>query len=205
MAEVEQAGANIDEEASPIALDNLDVRMASSSSSSGTSSASSSSSSSSGDDDGGAADGEDGTAPPPPGPGGRDNAAAMGNRNQADKEVVVAGGFIRYYNTAKKKFCVAHCESHAGRCVLTRTVTESSAAGRQGQGRPLGLMLAWLAQAGQYASPGEHVHAPSANFSYQDRLRLREDAAEIPGMQYLFDFAERPVREGESAEPEHIP
>lgn len=194
----------MDEATPPIALNNIDVRMDSSSSTS-TSSASSSSSSSAGDDDEGVAGGEDRTAPPPPSPEGRNNAAAIGNRNRADKEVVVRGGFIRFYNTARKKFCVAHCESHEGRCVLTRTLAESNAAGRQGQGRPLGLMLAWLAQAGQYASPREHVHAPSSNFSYQDRLRLREDAAEIPGMQYLFDVAERLVREGESAEPEHIP
>jgi len=100
---------------------------------------------------------------------------------------------------------VAHCSLHGeNKCKLTRSCDESARTGRQGQGRPLGLMLAWLSQADRHGSAQEHVHTEDMP-SLEERLMHRESNQDAPGIQWLQDNAERPPRAGEGLEPEVAP
>ena len=68
-----------------------------------------------------------------------------------------AYGDIRY--NVKATNLVAHCSFHSGNCRRTRTVKPpASSRGRAqaAQGRPLGLLKAWLDLASDYASAAEH-------------------------------------------------
>ena len=80
---------------------------------------------------------------------------------------------------------------------------ESPIERRAGQGRPLGLLLAWLAEAGRHATAGEHVHAPDKPL-FEARAHHRELNRGVPGMRLLWE-AERPCRLNEGEEPELVP
>ena len=131
-------------------------------------------------------------APPPPG----------GGRSKADAEVVVPNGFLRYYNT-NRKFMVAHCEHHREACRLTRALNESKARNRAGQGRPLGLLLAWLAAGHDYDSAWSHVHCEMPGLAA--RVLHRENNRDTPGVSFLMEHAERPTRDDEGEELEVLP
>ena len=74
-----------------------------------------------------------------------------------------------------------------------------------GQGRPLALMIAWLA-----ASPGGtrigNVHCYEPNFAARQSYRQRalESAADVPELADLMG-RERPIRADEGMEPEYVP
>lgn len=124
-------------------------------------------------------------------------------RGHADIACDVPGfGVIRYYAT-RQEF-VAHCtcvETHH-RCRLSRKSTESLAPNRAGQGRPLGLLMAWLAQAGNYPDCHAHVRMPKPDLAA--RSAAREMLKAFEGSELLFE-AERAQRGGEADEPTTAP
>lgn len=126
------------------------------------------------------------------------------------EEIGVPGGYLRYYK--KGNMIVAHCIRHGDRdCRLTRTCNASTAKGRAGQGRPLGLMAAWLLAAHD-ADPDTADGHKSREFlktiqtadSYQVRADARESLGAIEGIEEWFAL-ERAQLESEEAEPKAVP
>ena len=127
---------------------------------------------------------------------------AAGGREAAHLTKDVEGGYITVYLADNRM--VAHCRRHGPReCRLTRGLQASAAAGRRAQGRPLGLLLAWLRCCDQFDDAAEHKgHRPFPN--HEDRLAARTAfAAEADAEAWL--ACERPRREGEGLEPEAVP
>lgn len=130
-----------------------------------------------------------------------------GARNPAQTVVILPGlrGMFRYYRATNSlvMHCAVHCES---KCRLTRSLNSSAAAARQGQGRPLGLMLAWSTQCGAGCSAGEHIKAFVPTLAQRQAAR-QELVALAPTVQGLADLLalERPRRPGEPEEPPTIP
>lgn len=119
------------------------------------------------------------------------------------QEVVVDHGFLRFYGTQDKRFLVAHCGAHAD-CRLTRTCVGNDRCGREGQWRPIGLLLAWMSKGANYPDAQSHVHDPVMP-SYEERCEAREVGKQTPGMQTLADIAGRARRPVEDEEPAVVP
>jgi hypothetical protein len=69
--------------------------------------------------------------------------ARVGVKSKAEVVVILPCGIIRYYKSTQT--LVAHCQKpNHKKCRLTRTVKASIGAGLKHQGRPLGMLLAWL-------------------------------------------------------------
>lgn len=123
--------------------------------------------------------------------------------------VSLRNGIITYfYNTQRM---VAHCEvpSHGKRCFLDRTAKAPSRLTKKnrGQGRPSGLLAAWL-HAGTDMEGKTDKAKQKAHFKWRPTLERRRLG------RLLFDTCEnseelkskeRPMREGELAEPESEP
>ena len=127
------------------------------------------------------------------------------SRSRADLEMRVEGGVIRFYGAAQR--IVGHCEHHGEReCRFTRTTMGSTLASRAGQGRPLGLVLAWLRCGCRDDLPTAASHKAMRPMpSHADRLRAREEFAADPASEAWF-AVERARREGDgSDEPDHVP
>ena len=103
---------------------------------------------------------------PPPAP------FAAGEEPDRAQQLWVRGGKLSYYT--QKKFMTAICENKAhGKCVLTRTIH-----GREGfpDGRPLGLMVAWLAKGCDLDTKRDHwrsIHWPT----FAERCAARDEFA----------------------------
>ena len=80
---------------------------------------------------------------------------------------------------------------------------ESKAKHRSGQGRPPGLLLAWLASAHEYEAAFDPVHGELP--AIEARLFHRNWNRATPGVQYLMENAERPPRPDEGEEPDVVP
>lgn len=113
------------------------------------------------------------------------------------------GGVLRYY--AKTNSAVAHCTRHGGVvCRLTRTMNASRARGREGQGRPIGLLCAWLAAATDPDHDDVEGHRRMQPMpSHAERAEARATVSALPGMRRLLDLG-RP-RGDEEDEPVHVP
>ena len=129
-------------------------------------------------------------APVPP-----ENAAERKARTKADAVLDFPnGGSIHYYG--KTKAMVAFCPKCENDCRRSRTVNASQ--GRPNQGRPLGLLLAWLDDAKNTTSRAEHqtLCVPS----HAQRQKARDDFRHLPGYDALARV-ERARREGEAEDP----
>ena len=73
----------------------------------------------------------------------------------------------------------------------------------KGQGRPLGLLGAWLAMAESFPNSAEHKAAISS-ITREDRVQARGNLKEIRAAASLFDL-ERDQSESEEEEPEAVP
>ena len=127
----------------------------------------------------------------------------------ADVSVDFGFGNIRFYFSRLE--LVAQCANplHGIRCRLSRSVQGSGTAWRHGQGRPLGLMAAWLlaGQDDQLAIPTHADHVKTRTWpkpSLEDRVAARAAIAAHPAGAALI-AAERPRRPGEPEEPETVP
>ena len=134
-------------------------------------------------------------APPAPMP---DVAAAL-LRQRAELKLEVPGGLLTFYET--KKYFTASCRNPAhGRCILTRS---SEPGTRASQGRPLGLLTAWLFLGQDLPDKASHRDR-SIWPNHAVRTYHRELLAELPGSSDLLD-QERALEPGESAEPDLAP
>jgi hypothetical protein len=145
---------------------------------------------------------------PPPSEPPTSAASATGARpfgvGKAAHVVFVPGGKLSFYLGKEIVEAVCRCPTH-GKCVLTRKTTGSSALGREGQGRPLGLLAAWLAKGSSFATKTEHFdlgNRPSRAERMDARAALR--AMGTPDALGVLD-SERVKRLGEESEAEDVP
>ena len=132
-------------------------------------------------------------------------------RNKGVATVQVYGGSITFCGeTAQTKSRFqAQCplkDEHGQGCRLTRAGHAFEGARgtrRTAQGRPLGLLAAWLQCAGMCSSKEEH-QVLAGMVSYEDRLRAREHLLEQPQGPEIA-AQERPLLEGEPLEPVGLP
>ena len=127
------------------------------------------------------------------------------DREVAELRIDVPGGYLKYHR--KTQQIVAHCQRHGDRmCRLTRTVKGAGGRARAGQGRPLGLLCAWL-QAGDKAeldSSEEHKQFSTISpISVEERMIARAEFTALPGHEQWLAI-ERPPRDEEDLEPEAI-
>ncbi len=111
-------------------------------------------------------------------------------------------GQLRYNQSFA--FLRAHCPKHGRACLRQRTVLASTSGGqhRQGQGRPIGLLLDWLAKANQYEDAQSHKKMGIGTFD--DRVAARARVLEHEGHESFLQV-ERPQNEDEDEEPRRIP
>ena len=135
------------------------------------------------------------------------DAAAMGPdvvpvlTLSADRDVCRArfphGSLVAYFNT---KNMVAECNiaAHGDKCHLTRTLRKGT---KPGQGRPLGLLLAWL--------DDSSIHLESRRRkgwlrpAFAERAAHRMMFAAAPGAEEMLQ-RERPPMGGEGEEPPYV-
>ena len=119
-------------------------------------------------------------APPPP----PSSAGSEGGRKRRGKplaSVDVPGGRLSYFaNGNFQAECVV--PDHKA-CILTRAGTKAVTAKK---GRPLGLMMQWLACAGLCDTRADHWHEDCLLPSRERRRYFREELALVPGAEALF-------------------
>ena len=123
-------------------------------------------------------------------------------RGRADCIVVAPRGTgkLSYYSKGARFEC--ECFLHP-RCRLTRTAKANPS--RVGQGRPLGLMAAWLALRERVGDAKEHKHAfVTASLSRQDRAAARVQLRACVNGATL-ESCEAPKGDAEASEPEQVP
>ena len=127
-----------------------------------------------------------------------------GLRGKADMEIEVEGGVLRYYGN--KNAVIAHCERHGHHlCRLTRTLSASMARGRAGQGRPVGMLCAWLASADHEDWDAAGLHSRMSPLpDLEARILARSEFNLLPDADAWLAL-ERPVGPEEDEEPEKIP
>ena len=143
-------------------------------------------------------------APPPPAP-----ISAHGSeadpRGHSEVSVFTKFGKISFYPSDNRFEC--RCRHHqvgAKHCVLTRTKKEN--VGRPAQGRPLGLMMAWLESCELYETKADHGNKLwiQVELTQEVRLRARLELRKLLNGPVL-ESMERQLRAGEAEEPEDIP
>ena len=152
-----------------------------------------------GDDDSGDDDGDD------------DGGAAGGPGGPKGKAIIVAcvpGGKISYYASGRfRAVCDLSAGTHRGysasggvcQCQLSRT---SRGSDNESQGRPLGLMAAWLSVGASYPDKPSHgdVFVP-LGLNHEKRQKIRDRLmASSSDFRKLAD-KERKQRAGEASEP----
>ena len=119
-------------------------------------------------------------------------------RNKAVLTATVEGGLISYY---AQGFFTATCKQAGhGRCVLSRTSLPGT---RSQQGRPLGLMMAWLAAGHNHDTKAQHWDK-SMWPDQPTRLHHRGLLRQLPSGPTLLE-QEKPVAPGEPEEPLELP
>ena len=114
-------------------------------------------------------------------------------------------GKIRYYRHERHLVAVCTNPEHQD-CRMTRTLDEAPRLGKPGsksagQGRPLGLMVAWLRKQFDYSS--QQGHLKTCKPDLESRQEARRELRDMPRGEQFLGY-ERAVRPGEPEEPEAI-
>lgn len=134
---------------------------------------------------------------PPAAPGAQPAAPAMGDRGILYYSV--PGGEIIFYPQSNR--FAAHCE-HEQHGVCRRMKTASAGIPGSAQGRPLGYLMAWLAD-NAYDTHDDHL-ACTHFIGLPERIQGRELLKTVPGCEALF-AKERPLWPDEEEEPSECP
>ena len=113
------------------------------------------------------------------------------------------------------KIMAGHCNypGHGIYCRLNRATRPHAKGRKEAQGRPLGLILAWLGCADQFANQKDHhaitvgpnaLIAPQLSFESRQHVRAALEAAQ-PGTYAALTALERRRRGGEGIEPGAVP
>ena len=125
-----------------------------------------------------------------------------GPRGAHLSSVQVGHGSIKFYEKLNCFVAECTCPGH-GRRRLTRKSIAHSHTSRSAQGRPLGLLAAWLKAASTYSSQADHSNPfVACSFSLAERASSRRELRSQPGYAALAT-CERPSRGGEGEEPEN--
>ena len=131
-------------------------------------------------------------------------AAEFGRVMNPDEIEITGYGSIKFYATTQhmSAFCTYHKERDGVDCRKSRTVRAAAAnsthGSRLGQGRPIGLLCAWL------LNPDSHAESRSAVPKYEQRCEARELFNQMQGSS-VFAQHERTRRPNEEEEPKQIP
>jgi hypothetical protein len=148
---------------------------------------------------------------PPAGPAPRApsaRAASMADSVRGSAEVVVQfpSGKISFYASDGRFEAVCSRHKFAGysQCRLTRTATGSDR--KKSQGRPFGLLAAWLLNAEAMETKDDHCNRLwlLSSLSKADRLSARRYLAAQPAGTNLLD-CERAKAQNEDSEPDGVP
>jgi hypothetical protein len=135
---------------------------------------------------------------------GASSTRAKGPRERADVVVHFPNGKISFYQKSLSFETCCFCPGHDD-CRLTRSAKPSKWKTRLGQGRPLGLLVAWLMNTNSLGDKAEHCNAfVVMGLSQEIRLAARDTLRGMPNGQALLD-CERPLKDGEGPEPEDVP
>eukprot|EP00971_Amphidinium_carterae_P066072 1308965-Amphidinium_carterae.1 len=105
---------------------------------------------------------------------GHGTPAFRGPNQAATAFIEVYAGRITYYANKGYFECVCGNKFH-GRCVLTRNAkAKKVAGGRFAGGRPLGMMLAWLAKSFDFPTKSDHREGIVLDTPYEERAAERE-------------------------------
>ena len=120
----------------------------------------------------------------------------------------VPGGKLTYYYGGRDINLVAECRNCChGRCVRTKTLkppAERLAVKKKGQGRPLGLLTAWLARGVDLALKSDHWSDDAMNPSKAERQAARERVKADASMDARMILAAE-ADKGSGSEPEVVP
>lgn len=104
--------------------------------------------------------------------GGASSRASAGPRAPAASRVFVPGGKVSLYTKTCIVEAVCNNASH-GKCVLTRRMSEDKRGRNLGQGRPIGLVMSWLAKGAGCTSKREHWEDGAGWPTLEERRRGR--------------------------------
>ena len=134
----------------------------------------------------------------------REGRKTRGSAPTAAAQVLVLPddvGELHFYATNNS--VVAFCRKHSGDCRRTRTLLEYKKTGqREGQGRPLGMLCAWLNY--HTDDKSSHMMLGTHRLTRELRQEARRRMLQLPGGPE-FAQRERPCRPGESEEPLSVP
>lgn len=150
--------------------------------------------------------------PAPPAPASRApsaRAASHADSVRGSAEVVVhfpSCGKISFYagDNRFEAVCSCHTPTGSSRCILTRTSAGSNR--KKSQGRPLGLLAAWLLNAEVMGTKDDHCNRLwlLSSLSKEDRLAARRYLASLPAGPNLL-ACERAKAQNEDSEPDGVP
>ena len=131
---------------------------------------------------------------------GTENGGARASRSGREPAIVVEteGGSIHFYRSNFSFEVVCADPRHGRRCTRTRT---SIPGRRPGQGRPLGYLVAWLADGREHDN--REGHQTAKRFEYAMRALCRDVFSHAAGSELLL-AEEREPEPGEGEEPEHF-
>ena len=112
---------------------------------------------------------------------------------------------IKYYSTTKR--LIAECADHP-RCFASRSLKQSAAANREGQGRPLAWLWCWLDEYTHNPVVNDqlsHVYGFDPKFDVRDNRRGLIDASDDIVVAKIRDEFERQRRPGDAREPATVP
>ena len=117
-------------------------------------------------------------------------------------------GCLRYFPHTSPPKIVAVCSrpEHQPDCRISRVTVASEFATRnfRGQGRPIGRLVSWLQMQNHESYPDARRHIHNCSASFPDRQAARAFFVSLPGGRAFAERTERPARDLEQSEPEHI-
>ena len=131
--------------------------------------------------------------------------AVGGPRVPREDQIEIPGfGDITFYSASATM--VACCRQHHAKkaCKKSKTVKGSQSFLRQGQGRPIGCLMAWLMEGKNHDDQHSHVHYGESTLTLAQRKVGRRQFFQLPGAERFMQY-ERALREHEEDEPEIVP
>lgn len=128
--------------------------------------------------------------------------AAVEPRGAGEVEVVflVLGGTLAYYSKRNRFYAYCQEASHGKSCRLERT---AHAGKRKGQGRPVGLLMAWLQDGARHANQKDHVNS-ARGLGHAQRVAGRQHFETLASARELL-MHEAGYVDGVRGEPDELP
>lgn len=119
-------------------------------------------------------------------------------RGMTDELQIPGFGRIAFYESKSEFYAICTAPGHGKYCRKVRTSRASERPGRESQGRPCGWLMGWLTYG--HDLPDDESHKWGVWPTLADRTAARIALQDLPGNEALLRH-ERPLRDGEDAEP----